>query len=201
MRTNRRTYPAAEVVPESNLATLDLPGIFEREAPLEVDLGCGDGAFLIALAEERPERNFLGVERMIGRVRSTARKIGDGQVPNARILHADIMQAIQHLLPRGSADVFYLMFPDPWPKRRHHVRRSFNRNFLCAVARALKARGVLHVATDDSDYFAAMQQLVVETGELVPDATAAQIDLPTSTFEGRFRTRGLKIHRLALRKI
>jgi tRNA (guanine-N7-)-methyltransferase len=159
MRTNTRTYPEAEVVPESNLAPLDLRAIFEREAPLEVDLGCGDGSFLIALAQQNPERNFVGVERMIGRVRSTARKIGDGRVPNARILQADIMQAIQHLLPPQSADAFYLMFPDPWPKRRHHVRRTFNRHFLRAIAHALKAGGVLRVATDDADYFDAMQRV------------------------------------------
>jgi tRNA (guanine-N7-)-methyltransferase len=200
MRTNTRTFPPAEIVPKDDREPLDLLAIFERDAPLEVDLGCGDGAFLVALARERPERNFVGVERLVGRVRGTARKIGDGQVPNARILHADIQHAIQHLLPPASVDVFYLMFPDPWPKRRHHVRRTFNASFLVAIRRALKAGGVLHVATDDADYFSAMQQLLVDTRDLVARDGDARA-LPMSTFETRFRTCNLAIQRLALRKL
>ena len=200
MRTNTRTFPPAEITLQSHLAPVDLVVIFERDAPVEVDLGCGDGAFLSALAREFPERNFLGVERMVGRVRSTARKIGDAGLPHARILQADILDAVQHLLPPASVDVFYLMFPDPWPKRRHEPRRTFSAAFLRAVARALKHRGILRVATDDAPYFAAMQRISTDAGGLAIDPTDDAM-LPTTTFEARFRATGLEIHRLSLRKI
>src|SRR3954462_7562972 len=91
MRTNLRTFPDAEIVPKSILAPLDLAGEFERDAVIEVDLGCGDGSFLVALAEQNPERNYLGVERLIGRVRTAGRKIGDLRLTNARILRSDIL--------------------------------------------------------------------------------------------------------------
>ena len=196
-----RMVATAEITPESLLAPLDLPAIFERDMPVEVDLGCGDGTFLAALAREFPTRNFLGVERMVGRVRSTARKIGDRELSNARILHADILHAVQHLLPPRSIDVFYLMFPDPWPKRRHQTRRTFSASFLRAVGRALKDGGLLRVATDDTPYFTAMQELVAESGDLVCPVEDANADLPATTFEARFRARGATIHRFALRKV
>src|SRR5689334_16979126 len=136
MRINTRTFPEAEIVQQSILAPLDLAAEFGRSAPLEVDLGCGDGSFLVVLAQQNAERNFLGVERLIGRVRSACRKIGDRRLTNARILHSDILHALQHSLSPASVHVCYFLFPDPWPKRRHHTRRTFNESFLRAVARA-----------------------------------------------------------------
>ena len=110
MRTNKRTFPAAEIVIENRTRALDLAQAFGRAAPLEVDLGCGDGNFLAALAREQPERNFLGVERMPGRVRATCRKIGDGQLPNARVLQAEILETLCTFLAPESAEVCHLHF-------------------------------------------------------------------------------------------
>jgi tRNA (guanine-N7-)-methyltransferase len=201
MRTNARTFPAAEVVPESDLTPLELGSIFARIAPLEVDLGCGDGAFVTALAREHPERNFLGVERLIGRVRSTARKIGDQNLGNARILRADILHAVQHLLPPESVHAFYLMFPDPWPKRRHATRRTFSVGFLSATTRALTREGLVRIATDDADYVTVMQRVIAEARDLVRQTDDGTTNLPASTFEARFRASGAAIHRFALRKV
>ena len=200
MRTNTRTVPAAELVLHEPGEAFDPAASFGRAAPLEVDLGCGDGAFLVALAQQYPERNFIGIERMPGRVHSTARKIGDRALAHARVLHADILHALQDLIPPESVDVFYLMFPDPWPKRRHGSRRTFNAAFLARVARALKRGGLLRVATDDTPYFTSMQSIAMTTRDLGLEQDDAQ-DLPTSTFEARFRATGLAIHRFALRKV
>ncbi|MDQ6765795.1 MAG: tRNA (guanosine(46)-N7)-methyltransferase TrmB [Verrucomicrobiota bacterium] len=199
MRTNRTTFPAAEVIPESELAPLNLHEIFGRTAPLEVDLGCGDGTFLVALASEFPARDFLGIERLPGRVRGSCRKMGRHKLANARVLAFDILRAVQQLLPRESVTVFHLLFPDPWPKRRHEQHRVVTAEFLRAASRALQADGELRIATDHADYFSAMQRVVAEVPRLtvVPDLeTATQ----ATTFEERFRERGLEIHRLVLRK-
>ncbi len=201
MRTNTRTFPAAEITLESDVTELDLRSIFQREAPLEVDLGCGDGAFLTQLARAHPERDFLGVERLIGRIRGTARRIGDAALPNARILQADILHVTQRLLPPASADVCYLMFPDPWPKRRHASRRTFSASFLAAVHRVLKRDGVLHVATDDAPYFGVMQRTTEDAHHLFTAVRNDEVELPRTTFENRFVTRGLPVHRMSLRKL
>lgn len=201
MRTNTRTFPAAEIVPESYLAPIAFDEIFGRVAPVEVDLGCGDGTFLVALGQANPARDFVGVEKLVGRVRGATRKIGDRGLTNARILRAEILHAVQHHFAPKSVDAFHLMFPDPWPKRRHESRRSFNETFLRAVARALRVGGTLHVATDDAEYFAAMQTVAARATHLFHADESSARELPASTFEARFRERGLPIHRLSLRKV
>src|SRR5205814_6255495 len=109
--------------------------IFGRRAPLHVDLGCGDGSFLCALAQRLPDKNFLGIERLLSRIRSTARKAAS--LDNVRLLQIESSYAVRYLLPAESVETFYLLFPDPWPKRRHHRRRIFSRYFLDSVAAAL----------------------------------------------------------------
>src|SRR3954468_14636354 len=194
MRTNRTTFAAAEVVPESILAPLDFREIFGRSAPVEVDLGCGDGTFLTALAAAHPECDFIGVERLAGRWRGSSRKIGQLATTNARILRMDILHAVQHLFGPRSVAVFHLLFPDPWPKRRHQNRRVVSQEFLRAAARALAPGGELRIATDHADYFAEIQQLVAH----VPQFTATRADktepAPVTTFEARFRENGAEIY-------
>lgn len=202
MRTNRRTFPAAELRPESLEEPLNLRAVFGREAPLEVDLGCGDGSFLTALAAEFPERNFLGVERMPGRVRSVCRKIGDRQLPNARVVQVEILTALSSLLPAESAAVCHLLFSDPWPKRRHHSRRVFSAEFLRAVARALIPAGILRVATDHADYFSEMESIWTEMDafQVESEKTDPVGSSFATTFEKRFHANGARIHRALLRK-
>jgi tRNA (guanine-N7-)-methyltransferase len=200
MRTNKRTCPEFEVIPQTSLEPLDLVAIFGRAAPLEVDLGCGDGTFLAALAARNPERNFLGVDRMLGRVRGASRNIGHAPLTNARVVQFEILHAVQQLLARESVDVFHLLFPDPWPKRRHQSRRVVTVEFLRAIARALKLEGELRIATDQGDYFSSMQEVVEQTRPLLEVAMAKESEVPGTTFEGRFREEGAQIYRLVLRK-
>src|SRR5256885_14633477 len=88
-----------ELVPANCFEPFDFAAIFGREAPVEVDLGCGDGSFLAALAAENSARNFLGIERLQGRVKSSYRKIERAGLTNARVTHFDISYLVEHLLP------------------------------------------------------------------------------------------------------
>jgi tRNA (guanine-N7-)-methyltransferase len=183
--------------PESLTNRLDLEKIFRRKAPLHVDLGCGDGSFLCALAQRLPDKNFLGIERLSGRVRSSARKAAS--LDNVRILQMESFYAVRYLLPAGSVETFYLLFPDPWPKRRHHPRRIVTPDFLNSVHAALEHNGVIYIATDHLDYF----QKIKKTAELIPGFAIddADVDLPQSKFGLAFRQKGAPIHWLALRKV
>ena len=200
MRTNKRIFPEALIVPRSGLEPLDLSQIFGRSAPLEVDLGCGDGTFLAALAERNPDRNFLGVDRMAGRMRAASRNIGESGLRNARVVQFEILDAVQQLLAPELVDVCHLMFPDPWPKRRHHRERVVTPEFLRAIARALKPQGELRIATDQADYFTVMQQVVRQSPFLSEIKATPEGTVPSTTFEARFRERGAEIYRLELRK-
>lgn len=189
-----------ELVPELHVARLDLGQLFARDAHLQVDLGCGDGSFLCELAEQFPEKNFLGIERLTKRVEKVRRKAG--KIDNVRVLGTDNLFAVRYLLPTNSVEVFYLLFPDPWPKRRHQQRRIFTGDFLDAVAAALEQNGVLRVATDQLDYFHQIERLSHAHPEfkIVPRSRDDAL-LPLTKFEKRFCEQGVPIYRLTLRKI
>ena len=189
-----------ELVPANCFASLDLEEIYGRQAPVEVDLGCGDGTFLAALASESPDRNFLGIERLFGRVGSACRRIEHSGLKNARVLRFEIAYAVERLLPRSSVASFHLMFPDPWPKRRHAPRRLVSENFLASLHCALAANGTVRIATDEAEYYRQITRLVAQSSlfAVVPDTVPATA---MSKFEKRFALDGVKIHRLLLRKV
>jgi tRNA (guanine-N7-)-methyltransferase len=187
-----------EFVPDNYFQPLELDSVFPRSVPIEVDLGCGDGSFLVALAKQTPQRNFLGLERLLGRTRTACRKIMHEGVTNVRVLRIESSYAVAHLFPPNSITIFYLLFPDPWPKRRHQRRRLVDRKFLESVFRALRNDGVFVLATDDLDYFNQIKKLAAEINRF---AAEKPIELPPTTFEKHFRDHGVAIYRLALRKV
>jgi tRNA (guanine-N7-)-methyltransferase len=186
-----------EVVPETPVARLDVAQLFGRTVPLQVDLGCGDGSFLCELAQLFPQKNFLGIERLTKRVEKVRRKAE--KIENVRVLRADTSFAVRYLLPENSVEAFYLLFPDPWPKRRHQQRRIFTRDFLDAAAGPLEQNGVLRVATDQLDYFHEIERLSRAHLEFQV-ASLDDVALPLTKFERKFRAQSAPIYRLALRK-
>ena len=202
-----------ELIPETYVAPLDLLAIFGRVAPLQVDLGCGDGSFLCELAQLHPDRDFLGIDRLVGRVAKACRKAI--AVENVRILNVESSYAVGYLLPEGSVETFYLMFPDPWPKRRHHRRRIVTKDFLESTHRALENGGILQIATDQFDYFRQIERLAhasslqvsekldgLKPSSLGEETSSGKNDnFPLTKFERRFSALGVPIYRLALRKI
>jgi tRNA (guanine-N7-)-methyltransferase len=196
------TNPAtpAELIPANYFEPLDFGAVFGRVAPLEVDLGCGDGSFLLAVARENPERDFLGIERLAGRVRSACRRIERAGVGNGRVLWLEISYVVEQLLPANSVTAFHLMFPDPWPKRRHASRRLVSENFLASMYRALSADGTVRISTDHPAYFRQIKQLVSHSSLFIVDSAP----IPTvavSKFEKRFTNDKVEIHRVGLRKV
>jgi tRNA (guanine-N7-)-methyltransferase len=196
-----------ELIPDSYLARLNLDKIFGRIAPLHVDLGCGDGEFLGALAERHPHENFLGIERISGRVAKACRKART--LGNVRILHLETSYGVRYLFPESSVTAFYLLFPDPWPKRRHRPRRIVTRDFLGAIKNALEENGFLRIATDDLGYLREIErvtQAAQRDGLKWPRSSGLKVvplddvDLPVSKFERRFREAGARVYRLSLRK-
>jgi tRNA (guanine-N7-)-methyltransferase len=191
-----------ELIPETYVAPLDPLAIFGRTAPLHVDLGCGDGSFLCELAQRHPDKDFLGVDRLVGRVAKACRKAA--AMENVRVLNVESSYAVGYLLPERSVKTFYLLFPDPWPKRRHQRRRIVTASFLDSIHRALVDDGFFRVATDQLDYFEQIQRVGENhSGFAIVDVNASpdRTDLPPTKFERRFSALGVPIYRLVLRKI
>ena len=139
---------------------MPLTALFGNAQPIEMDLGCGKGRFLLARATTHPEVNFFGVDRMLRRIRKVdnrARRLGLG---NLRLLRMEGYYATTYLLPPASISTCYIFFPDPWPKARHHENRLFNPRFMDALHRALVPGGLLHFATDHLPYFTEVHALL-----------------------------------------
>jgi tRNA (guanine-N7-)-methyltransferase len=124
------------------------------ERPLELDLGSGDGTFLVEMAALHPERNFLGVERLLGRVEKTAKRIRQRGLKNVRVLRLETTYTVAWLLPANLATRIHLLCPDPWPKKKHHGRRLLNdAEFLAGLHKVLRDGGEFLVKTDDQHYY------------------------------------------------
>jgi len=190
---------AMQFVPTSIVDQLNFREIFGRDAPVEIDLGCGDGTFLVAIAAQNPDHNFLGIERLLGRVRTVCRSIARSNLENVRILRMESSYAVAHLLPAIAISALHMLFPDPWPKRRHHRRRLFTAEFLGAIDRVLEPHGLFHVATDDVDYFRAIQSVITTNSSFSVSEEA--IHFPATTFEEKLTASGAPIQRLLLRKV
>ena len=194
---HRRHVPFRVIELDSLTDRLDVDKIFGRKARLHVDLGCGEGSFLCAMAQRMPGKNFLGIERLLNRVRTAARKAAT--LDNVRLLRVESSYAARYLLPAESVERFYLLFPDPWPKRRHHRRRMVTSDFLNSIYAALQKDGSIYIATDDADYFGKIKEIAQSAPGFV--ITDADVDLPPSRFGLIFRQKGGAIHSVALRKI
>ena len=175
-----------EYVPKSLTSALEFDKVFSRFAPLEIDLGCGDGAFLAVLAQENPAHNFLGIERLLGRVRSVCRKVARLDLKNARILRMESNYAVTHLLPPGSVTAFHLLIPRSVAKTATSSATCFHpRISVSSIHRALIAGGLFHVATDHADYFHQIERVIVATDIFV--ISREQNHFPPTSFEQKYR--------------
>lgn len=126
----------------------------DPDKPLEIDIGCGDGSFLQQLAASHPERNFLGLERLLGRVDKTARHIRRTGLTNARVLRLESSYSVGWLLPTKGVSRAHLLCPDPWPKKSHRKHRIINQpEFLDGIERVLVPGGEFLLKSDDADFF------------------------------------------------
>ena len=169
------------------------------ERRLEVDLGCGKGRFLLARAAKHPETNFLGIDRMLRRIRKVDNRARRLDLDQIRLLRVEAYYAVAHLLPPAAVDVCYVFFPDPWPKARHEGHRLFNAPFLAALHRALVPNGVVHVATDHAPYFEQLAAAFAGDARFAPIAPFVPAADEQTDFELYFAGRK-EIHRLSVRK-
>ena len=167
--------------------------------PLEVDLGSGKGRFLLARAAKHPELNFLGIDRMLRRIRKVDNRARRLDLANIRLFRCEGYYAVTYLLPPASVDAIYVFFPDPWPKARHESHRIFNEPFLDSLHRALKPGAVLHFATDHAPYFDAVSPFLSADPRFVPAAPYVPPPDEQTDFEAYY-IQSKHIHRLSLRK-
>ena len=181
------------------LEPLCLPNLFPVEQPLEVELGSGDGSFLLSYAKLHPERNFLGVERLLGRVNKLDRKGRRMNLINLRGLRIESTYFLQYLLPPHSTEALHIYFPDPWPKKKHRKKRLINERFPELAAQALVSNGEVHLRTDDADYFEQMTDVFKAASRFEGTETPVELATHFTDFEREFISQGKTTHRASYR--
>jgi tRNA (guanine-N7-)-methyltransferase len=189
-----------EVFPSDLCQPILLNEIFGNDRPVEIDLGSGSGKFLVESGARYPERNFLGIERLLGRVRKTRRKACQLKLGNVRVLRVEIDYAVRYLLLPNSISRFHLSFPDPWPKRRHHTRRLVDGEFLDAISAALAPNGELWIKTDHVEYFQWIEKMAALALTTFAEAPWEH-EYPNTDFDETFAAENAPIYRLRLRKV
>ncbi len=174
-------------------SALDLAQVFGRSAPCTLEIGFGNGEHLAARAQSEPARNFLGVEVHRPGIGHLLRAAAAADLNNLRIIEHDAVEVLQHQIGPGALDEIQILFPDPWPKKRHHKRRLIQPEFATLAASRLRTGGRLQLATDWAPY-AEHISLVLDACPLLaaldPEATPAALPGRAAT---RFERRGLRL--------
>ena len=177
--------------PASYFERLVLETLFPSAQPLHVELGSGDGSFLVQYAAAHPETNFLGVERLLGRLRKIDRKGRRRGLTNLRAIRVEAGYFLEFLLPAQCAEALHVYFPDPWPKRKHRKNRLINARFTELAHLVLQPGGFVHLRTDDADYFEQMTLVFRESQHFRETATPPALTSFVTDFERDFHARGI----------
>ena len=203
VRRQGRLTPAQRRALESFLPSFAAPeGMLDATAlcgeprPLVVEVGCGDGMVLLELARAHPGLAFLGIEVYRPGVGRLAMALAAEGLYHVRLAVEDARAVMARLQPE-SIDCLLTLFPDPWPKKRHHKRRLIEADFVATVVPRLKRGAHWQLATDDAAYAVAMEQVLKAHGGL---EAAPALPRPESKYHRRATRLGRAVIELAFRK-
>jgi len=177
--------------------------------PVEIEIGSGKGAFLVASTEARPDTFVLGIEAAPGYAQHAAAKLYATGRTNALLLIDNGKLYLQDRVPEASLTAVHVYFPDPWPKRRHSGRRFFTDDVTAVLARAIRDDGHVFVATDNAGYGGQVARVMGAAVDFVFDeeerdrrieAGPGHAFSPTN-FERKYIEEGRIIRRYAFRRL
>jgi len=183
-----------------NVISLDEPAIdwsefFGTDRVVEIEIGCGKGAFLVDYARAHGELSVLGIENQPRWVHWIERRLERAPLANARVVCVDAALVVTRFVRDASVHAYHIYFPDPWWKRRHHKRRLVSGDFAAALFRTLEPGGVLHLATDVETRFAAMREVLAAFPFEVRTAGAPTPETrPLTNFERKYRAEGRALY-------
>ncbi len=206
MRATEPTRPLRLDPERALLSGLDWEDVFGSPGPVEVEIGIGKGRFLLAVAEARPGVRLLGVEWANEYLRVAEARAEKRGLENVRFVRADARELVARSIPDASVDAYYVFYPDPWPKKRHHKRRFFQRPTVDHLARTTRPGGFLHVATDHDEYWTRIEPLLddhagfLRLPEFGGEAFPLRPDSPLTNFEAKYEVQGRNRHRGSWRR-
>lgn len=188
----------ADILPKYTLA---MPPVVEKETWLEI--GFGQGEHLAMQAKRNPDVQLIGCEPFVNGIGELLRQIEQEHLDNIRI-HTHDAREVMKALPNASLSRAFILFPDPWPKARHHKRRIIQQELLADMARILKPGGSLLIATDHEDYLTWILERIqaqsdfIWTAQCKADWAEPPIDWVTTKYQAKAIREGRKPHWLKL---
>lgn len=191
----------ASFVPDDYFRTHSAAEIFGDGEVCEVDLGCGEGGFLSAMARRHPERLFLGVERLEGRVKIACRAAERAGLRNVRVLRIESRYLLEWFLKPGLITRLHYLFPDPWPKKKKHKKRLVQADFPPVLHRALAPGGEFLFKTDHREYFEWVNERMAGSGLFLRlEWSEDAFFYPKTDFQRQWEAKGREIFRARFRK-
>ncbi|MDZ7748299.1 MAG: tRNA (guanosine(46)-N7)-methyltransferase TrmB [Halofilum sp. (in: g-proteobacteria)] len=180
---------------------LDFAAAFGRAAPVWLEIGFGNGDALRQVAASHPELNCVGIEVHRPGIGHLLRRLADDGLDNVRVIRDDAAEILRDHVADAALARVLVLFPDPWPKKRHHKRRLVQPAFVAEIARVLAPHGIVHLATDWDDY-AEHMRAVLDAEPALARTTGARTDYrPRTRFEARGERRGHAVHDLVYRRV
>lgn len=175
----------------------------DPETRVELDLGCGDGEFSIALAARRPDVFVIAADMLLGRVRKVQKCVLRDGMTNLHVLKSESRVLISRTIPDAFVDRVHLLCPDPWPKEKHRCHRLITSDIMAQFARILKPDGVFHFSTDNGEYLETADRSVAGSGLFAPSDTALIADVADikTGFELLWESEGKPVTHRAWRKL
>ncbi len=201
--TSAQSRALKELYPQYGLPfaekTLSPEELFQRKAPLVLEIGSGMGETTAAIAKAHPETDFIAVEVHGPGVGSLLNRIATQGLTNLRVIRHDAVEVLERMIADGALAAIHLFFPDPWPKKRHHKRRLVQPSFVSLLERKLKPGGIVHAATDWPEY-ADQIALVFAENESFEEIESGFAARPATKFETRGRRLGNPVRDLVFRR-
>lgn len=184
---------------------LDPEAVFGRRAPLNLEIGFGMGQSLAEMADNAREQDFVGVEVHKPGCGALLMDIEQRGLENVRLYRADVIDVLENAIPESMLDRVLILFPDPWPKKKHHKRRIIQPAFVEMVRTRLRPGGILHIATDWEPYAEHILEVMNEAPgyeNLAADGGAVPkpADRPLTKFEKRGELRGHRVNDMLFRR-
>ena len=176
------------------MQVLEPHALFGRDVPRTIEIGFGNGENLLALAAAHPARDFLGVEVHRPGVGRLLLGLEERGLANVRVICHDAVEVFERQIAPHSVHEILVLFPDPWPKKRHHKRRLIQRPFVDLAVSRLVHGGVLRLATDWQPYALEMLSTLMATPDLKNlAADGAFVPRPAERAPTRFERRGERL--------
>ena len=194
-----KTYWHKYVIEPMPGEMVDFNNVFTKKTPLILEIGFGNGNSLLNMAKFNVDRNFVGIEVYKTGIAKLIAVVQREKIDNIRMFCGDAVEVLENHIADSVFAAIQILFPDPWPKARHHKRRLIQPDFIALLARKLIKRGVLSLATDCEDYAIHMRRVLESSHDFIDLDVLA--DRQTTKFEKRGQLLGHRIWDLVFEKV